>query len=444
MEDKLVQLGVESGSGSINSALPTYAPHLRAASVSIRYTHLSLFLLILILGSQISSPADPALLHWRLNKLASATSTGPNSLLPSPHPPHSLSTSPTAFTVQTNGAGGPPGTVPRQSHGHSFSLATPSSTAAAPSFNPFGPNAVLGSDTPEKRVESPILHAPHARAAVQIARLNISSANGGSRPNSRPDFVRGFGLDITEEGEEEEEVSNHFNIEIDRTTPAGNNNLDTPEEDVEDYGSADVSAAARAEAAAELGMADEDMDLDVDVDVDQAREDDTDIEPDQEYTTSTVGMGDTFGPGAFGSNTSFLNLGSVSSGSRFSGMTFDNASSNAYALGQSLAQIEEEGSMDGMSTVAHSRHVSRLSAALSLASVGGMAKGSPIEASLVKAHERAMRRRREEEGVEGGDEDEQDVEGEGSGGEDHDRAAVEEWTGSEVDEDISDDEVSGL
>jgi hypothetical protein len=64
--------------------------------------------------------------------------------------------------------------------------------------NPFGPQATLGSepiDTPS------VIHAPQGRVPVALASLAPPTT---SRPTSRPDFIRGFGLDIPEEDEEAE------------------------------------------------------------------------------------------------------------------------------------------------------------------------------------------------------------------------------------------------
>ncbi|THG97227.1 hypothetical protein EW026_g4730 [Hermanssonia centrifuga] len=180
IEEKLQRLGVEKGS------MPTvphiHAPHARAAS--------------------ISSPADPALLYFKLNKLQqSQNASAGGSLSTSPHPPLNLSPSPNNI---------PPRFQNR--HGHSMSLAPTSSvynpTAA---FNPFGPAATLGSDQIFKRsspgvpsvsvtVDTTTIHAPQGRVPTSVSSLAPPAPL--SRPESRPDFLRGFGLDITEEEEE--------------------------------------------------------------------------------------------------------------------------------------------------------------------------------------------------------------------------------------------------
>lgn len=99
-------------------------------------------------------------------------------------------------------------------HGHSLSLAQPpppfipSFYNPAAAFNPFGPSAVLGSDSIEQDVEmhipSPIegIHAPQGRVPTLVSSLAPPSISRGS---NRPDFVRGFGVDIPEEEEPQEE-----------------------------------------------------------------------------------------------------------------------------------------------------------------------------------------------------------------------------------------------
>ncbi|KAJ6573908.1 hypothetical protein DFH09DRAFT_981482 [Mycena vulgaris] len=191
IDEKLERLGVErSGNGHI------HAPHARAAS--------------------ISSPADPALLFFKLNKLQlqqSQTVSSLNSLSSSPQPPFGLSPSPhhQAPRFLTN------------RHGYSMSLAqpptfhspsAPSSAFGGPTHNPFGPNAFLGSDQrslpgdldPDNESEAEPIHAPQGRVPVSMPSLSapLSLARPESR-DSRPDFTRGFGLDVTEEEEETEE-----------------------------------------------------------------------------------------------------------------------------------------------------------------------------------------------------------------------------------------------
>jgi hypothetical protein len=88
-----------------------------------------------------------------------------------------------------------------------MSLAPPQQPAyfnPSGAFNPFGPNAVLGSD---QILDRDSIHAPQGRVPVTIPSLSTPDAGPRSRPSSRdsrPDFNRGFGLDIPEEDEEAE------------------------------------------------------------------------------------------------------------------------------------------------------------------------------------------------------------------------------------------------
>ena len=72
-----------------------------------------------------------------------------------------------------------------------------------PGFNPFGPNAILGSEQIQARISpgprGEIL-APQGRVPTNV--LTLAPPPSLSRPESRPDFTRGFGLDTTEEEEE--------------------------------------------------------------------------------------------------------------------------------------------------------------------------------------------------------------------------------------------------
>ncbi|THH32620.1 hypothetical protein EUX98_g1584 [Antrodiella citrinella] len=172
IEEKLERLGVERGTGSGMSTVPhIHAPHARAAS--------------------ISSPADPALLFFKLNKLQqSQNNSATHSLSASPQP-SLLSISPSL-----NGQGLPSRMLPGRNHGHSMSLAQPPSFQQnlslvynpTPGFNPFGPTAVLGSD------QVIPLDEPQEQ--------EVSS----SQALAQPDFMLGFGVDIPEEEEPEEDV----------------------------------------------------------------------------------------------------------------------------------------------------------------------------------------------------------------------------------------------
>jgi len=73
-------------------------------------------------------------------------------------------------------------------------------------FNPFGPQAILGSDQIFPRnlgTDNPPSKSPN------------SVCGPGSRPLSRPDFIRGFGLDIPEEEEppEDADVDNEEGVD---------------------------------------------------------------------------------------------------------------------------------------------------------------------------------------------------------------------------------------
>jgi hypothetical protein len=77
-------------------------------------------------------------------------------------------------------------------------------------FNPFGPNAVLGSDQIVEPNPVDGIHAPQGRAPVAFPSLSVPNGGFQSRPSSRdsrPDFTRGFGLDIPEEDETEAQTA---------------------------------------------------------------------------------------------------------------------------------------------------------------------------------------------------------------------------------------------
>lgn len=82
----------------------------------------------------------------------------------------------------------------------------PYSSSPSP-FNPFGINAVLSSDsvaesvTSESSFQNDPIHAPQGRIPVNFG--PPLSAVGGNANNA--DFIRGFGLDVPLESEEEEE-----------------------------------------------------------------------------------------------------------------------------------------------------------------------------------------------------------------------------------------------
>ncbi|KAL1740766.1 hypothetical protein HDZ31DRAFT_76658, partial [Schizophyllum fasciatum] len=181
IEEKLQKLGVERGSGS--NVPHIFAPHARAAS--------------------ISSPADPALLLFKLNKLQQAQNSSATS---SPQPSFQSPSPNQVAALPPFGS----------RHGHSVSLAQPPTHAQNNGFNPFGPNATLGSDHISNPSDSPVIPseppngilAPQGRVPLQPPRLAPPSLT--SRPSSKPDFTRGFGLDIPEEAEEEEEAEREY------------------------------------------------------------------------------------------------------------------------------------------------------------------------------------------------------------------------------------------
>ncbi|EMD41412.1 hypothetical protein CERSUDRAFT_79057 [Gelatoporia subvermispora B] len=247
IEEKLEKLGVERGSGS--NIPHIHAPHARAAS--------------------ISSPADPALLYFKLHKLQqSQNASATASLSTSPQPPFNLTPSPQI----------PPRFQNR--HGHSMSLAHPLPAHSpvynpAAAYNPFGPNATLGSDQMFAQISRGPLSAgpdniiaPQGRVPANFATL--APPPTVSRPESRPDFLRGFGLDVTEEEEEPEEAAEREDgeVELDSTHATANTTVREEIGDFEPDGTSTVAASrvhsrhvSRLSAALSLasvgGMADE-------------------------------------------------------------------------------------------------------------------------------------------------------------------------------------------
>ncbi|KAH9855781.1 hypothetical protein C2E23DRAFT_750718 [Lenzites betulinus] len=313
IEEKLQRLGVERGSGS--SVPNIHAPHARAAS--------------------ISSPADPALLFFKLNKLQqSQNASAANSLSTSPQPP----------TLTPSPGGLPPRLQNR--HGHSFSLAQPPSHQQSvfvppEGFGTFGPSTAIGSDqvflrlspAPPNNAPSEKIHAPQGRVPTNVA--SLAPPVSLSRPESRPDFMRGFGVEIPEEEEPEE--------------------VPRPHEEPPD----------------------------VVVDHDHVDHVDTDL-----------------------------------------------------SMEETDEEAEQEAELDGLSTVAqsriHSRHVSKLSVALSLRSVGGLADEAGLMPELEVVPVRSPAGEPEVEDLD------TDV--------DADQEAVGEWTGSEdlrTGAETSDDESIG-
>ncbi|THH09411.1 hypothetical protein EW145_g2020 [Phellinidium pouzarii] len=154
IDEKLERLGIERRT---ELAVPEiYAPHNRSAS--------------------ISSPADPALLMYKLNKLQQQQSAA-NSLSTSPHPIPSSASPNSQFSARV------------QTHGYIFEHDSASGNME--------PDAE-GDNT--AKVSSPVgIFAPQGRIPAQLSVPSVPS-----RAESRPDFNRGFGLDIPEEEEEEE------------------------------------------------------------------------------------------------------------------------------------------------------------------------------------------------------------------------------------------------
>ncbi|KAF9480431.1 hypothetical protein BDN70DRAFT_912709 [Pholiota conissans] len=311
IEEKLEKLGVERGSGS--NIPHIHAPHARAAS--------------------ISSPADPALLLFKLNKLQKAqdASSASNSLNVSPQPPFvnpfGLSPSPRAHLFGNR-------------HGHSMSLAQgpsyqPYSSSPSP-FNPFGVNAVLGSDSITESVTSDSsvdpIHAPQGRIPFGPP-LSVAGGNG-----SHVDYSRGFGLEAPLESEEEDQ--------------------------------------------------------------DQAQDQDQEHSPDEEDNNATR---------------------NIDLDERFEG-------------DRDMSEVDD-GTTTAPQSQLHSRHVSELSAALSLRSVGGNFQSQlQIAADRVEMEEQRAVEADQSEEEEGQQVPEQDVD------------PVEEWTGSEdvyLGAETSDDESIG-
>lgn len=118
-------------------------------------------------------------------------------------------------------------------HGHSFSVFNPPAiptynpTAA---FNPFGPQATLGSDQIFPRNTN--ADRPHSKSPSSLL------GGSGSRPLSRPDFIRGFGVDIPEEEEppeagdaDNEQVADHVS-DMDLVEAEAGGEVETEDEGV--------------------------------------------------------------------------------------------------------------------------------------------------------------------------------------------------------------------
>ncbi|KAI0258867.1 hypothetical protein BC834DRAFT_974761 [Gloeopeniophorella convolvens] len=181
-DERLENLGVDTGTNSRSSVPHVHAPHARAASVS----HIV--------------PVDPALLCFKLKKLQQAQNLQSHSasVLPQlpPHPinaatppmlpvnPLPLPVAPVPPTILSLAA--TPFTLPHQYFSFNNTM-----------FNPFGPGATLGSDA---------IREPDARSDPG-ARTDQSLAPPATpaRAHGYPDFVRRFGLDVSEEADKDEE-----------------------------------------------------------------------------------------------------------------------------------------------------------------------------------------------------------------------------------------------
>ncbi|KAH9053318.1 hypothetical protein EDB87DRAFT_1652018 [Lactarius vividus] len=179
IDEKLEKLGIEKGNGS--SMPHIHAPHARAAS--------------------ISSPADPALLFFKLNKLQQAQNSHS----------HSASVSPQPHLQVFNNSPPPPAIIqPLPSmaassaplrHGHSLSM------AAAP-FIPMRPYATFNNSIAFNSFGTSLapdaIRSPDARSDPGLPTdQSLAPPAMPARADSRPDFIRGFGLDVPEEAEEE-------------------------------------------------------------------------------------------------------------------------------------------------------------------------------------------------------------------------------------------------
>ena len=203
-------------------------------------------LLVSSFSLQISSPADPTLLYFKLNKLQQAQNSHSYSASVSPQPSSNNPLSPPPILQ-------PPPLVPAIAaplrHGHSLSLAAAPFVPSRPyvpfsapmPYNPFGLNPSLPSDL----VRSPTRSDPGAPTDQSLAPPAMPI-----RADSRPDFVRGFGLDVPEETEEE---LVHEEMESEQ------GNQDLPNEHEEERGLDEASRIA-------LAGTEDTMDMELDVD----------------------------------------------------------------------------------------------------------------------------------------------------------------------------------
>ncbi|KAF9513056.1 hypothetical protein BS47DRAFT_1393681 [Hydnum rufescens UP504] len=229
IEEKLAKLGVEKGNRArANTFVPTHAPMLvlprchwtRAFLMSLIFTMTRLLL------EQVSSPADPALLLFKLNKLQQS---------------QSLRASPGTSEASSSGMSN------YSKHAHSMSLAHPALSSASfftpptgspshfvsplnasmPELSPFGTQATFG--------QSDYIIPPHLkRSPLPSSSLRSVSETGDDeeeekavaddsderqddgwlpmfapqpqapiQSDPKPDFTVGFGLDVTSDDEED-------------------------------------------------------------------------------------------------------------------------------------------------------------------------------------------------------------------------------------------------
>ena len=114
IDEKREKLGVETGTGS--SMIHIHAPHARAASVSCLVPFPVLFRSS---SAQISSPADPALLFFKLNKLQQTQNPHSHSASVSPQPMFSKTPLPPAIILYLLPVTASPASL---RHGHSLSM----------------------------------------------------------------------------------------------------------------------------------------------------------------------------------------------------------------------------------------------------------------------------------------------------------------------------------
>ncbi|KAF8641177.1 hypothetical protein AX17_000812 [Amanita inopinata Kibby_2008] len=209
IEEKLEQLGVERGSG--NNVPHIYAPHARAAS--------------------ISSPADPALLLFKLNKLQLQQQqeglASPSFVSPQPPfnaSPHFLAN----VHPPVNCSILPRGGISNR-HAHTMSLAQPPSYQPSPFESALPPNHL-----PMTSYHTPLSPAPRPTLSMPPRSiLSPASPSAGSfgspqnvltppslsavHPWNRLDFIRGFGLETPEEVDEEQEDDKKLDNPTDQT-----------------------------------------------------------------------------------------------------------------------------------------------------------------------------------------------------------------------------------